>query len=456
MSEKIIEKIKKLMSLAESEEAIGNSGAAETIGAKAQELMMKWKLSHSDLNLIQETEPDFIPPIMGKSIVPNPFLRTNARQKVRILWFEELGKVVAEGYFCKARVENGDIWFYGLDMDREIAIYMFLEIAKRAQRVHDQEFAKLKVVVGSARISIGKKKEIEPIPRIWEGDKEFTDSFHKGFRESLAESFVENINGDNETYQKAIKDVGDYLNDSKEEQGSFSSWYTYQNFSLVEEPKKELATWQYVINLGKKYGSRVSSKTNLISQQSTQDKLIITEKKGYSGEVYLLLDNSASMRDREKLPQLKDGAKSFAIEATSKGNAVGVIKFGQNATHLINPKLEIDKGFHAVVNGINGDEGSTEMIPALILAQQYFRNTRVKRTILLVTDGEPTDWEGREKVIEVANEIKRTGIQIMTIGCGNADESFLKRIASDATKGELVAENDLRNGMRRMAGLLTS
>lgn len=448
VEEKIIDKIRKLVLLAESEEAIGNVGAAQNIGAKAQELLLKYKLSHSDLNLVQETEPDYIPPIMGKSIVPNPFIRANSRTKTRILWFEELAKVVAEGYFCKARVEQGDVWFYGLDMDREIAIYMFEKISALAYKVHEQEFGKLKKIVGSARITIGKQKDAEPIPRVWEGDKVFTDSFHKGFREALAQAFVENINGDNETYTKAMQEVEKYMSDS-----SIAYDWSWTRTRFINDPLNEVATWDYVINIGRKYGNRVSSKVSSIASQSTQEKLVLSEKKGYSSEVYLVLDNSASMQDREKLPQLRDGAKSFAIEATSKGNAVGVIKFGEKATHLISPQLEVDKSFQSIINGINGNEGSTMMIPALRLAQGYFRNTRVKRTILLVTDGEPTDYEGREEVVRVAEEIKRTGIKIMTIGCGGANEDFLKRLASDSM-GELVAENDLGKGMRRMAGLL--
>lgn len=451
--EKIIDKIKKLMSLAESEEAIGNTGASENISAKAQELLMKYHLSHADIKLVQETEPDFIPPIMGKSIVPNPFIRVNATKKVRIFWFEELAKVVAEGYFCKARVEQGDVWFYGLDMDREIAIYMFQSIADRANKVHDQEFNKLKKVVGAARINIGGKKDVEPLPKVWEGDKEFTDSFHKGFRESLKQAFIDNINGDNETYEKAMREVDDYMFSTPYDT---SYGYPYRSSTYIQEPAPELAHWLYVINIGKKYGSRVSKKVNSIAQQSTQEQLVIAEKKGFVGEVYLVLDNSASMQEGDKLPQLKDGAKSFVAEATEKGQAVGVIKFGEVATHLISPQLELNKGITSIINSISGNEGSTMMIPALRLAHQYFRNTRVKKTILLVTDGSPTDYEGREKVIEVANEIKRTGIEILTIGCGSANSDFLKRLATDATRGELVADNDLKNGMKRMAGLLTA
>lgn len=449
--EKIIDKIRKLQTLAESEDKLGNSDAADLIQAKAQELLIKYKLSHSDINKVQEFEPDFIPPIMGKSIVPNPFVRINSRQKIRILWFEELAKVVAEGYFCKARVEQGDIWFYGLDMDREIAIYMFQKIAERAKFLHDIEFAKLKCVVGAARIQIGKKKDLEPLPRVWEGDKEFTDSFHKGFREALAQAFLDNMNGDAETFEKAKRDVEDYLNNNP-----YSYWTNnYFGTQYIEDPKVELANWQYVINIGTKYGSRVSKKVNSIAQQSTNEQLIVTEKKGYVGEVYALLDNSASMQERDKLPALKDGIRSFASEAIAKGQAVGLIKFGEVSTHLIKPQLEVDKQFISVVNGINGNEGATEMIPALKLAQSYFRNTRVKRTILLVTDGSPTDFEGRDEVLKVANDIKRTGIEIITIGCGGANEEFLKNLASDS-KGELVAENDLRNGMRRAAALLTA
>lgn len=231
--------------------------------------------------------------------------------------------------------------------------------------------------------------------------------------------------------------------------------WPYRSDMQIMSLYEEKAEWEYVINIGKKYGSRVSKKTSAIAQQSTQEQLIITEKKGFVGEVYAVLDDSGSMMWPEaKLSKLKDGIRSFASEAIAKGQAVGLIKFGDEPTHLIKPQLEVDKTFIAVVNKLDGSSGGTEMSKALKLAQSYFRNTRVKRTILLMTDGQPTD--GKENVIQAANEIKRTGIEIITIGCGNADEDFLKILATDASKGELVADNDLKNGMKRMAGFLSA
>lgn len=454
-TEKVIDKIKKLMSLAESEEALGNSGAAENIGAKAQELLLKYKLSHMDIKMVQEIEPDYIPPIMGKSIVVNPFVRVNARAKARMIWFEELAKTVAEGYFCKTNIENGEVWFYGLDMDREVAIYMFLKIAERARKIHDTEIEKIKKAVGMKKIGFGGRKVEQDLPKVWISDEAFTNSFHKGFKIALEESLAENVDHSDPAFIKSMEDIQRFINDNPPSYRHDYRYYQNSRYELQGFIVND-STWDFAFDIGKKYGNRVSRKVSAIAESSTNEQLIATEKKNLIGEVYALLDDSGSMHGGTKLSELKDGVRAFASEAIAKGFTVGLIKFGKEATHLMTPQSKVNKSFIATLNKLDGSSGGTNMIPALRSAQSYFRNTRVKRTILLVTDGHCTDFGGDKSVIEVALELKRSGIEIMTIGCGSVNEEFLKRLASKATMGELVADADLGKGMKRMAGLLTA
>jgi Mg-chelatase subunit ChlD len=451
MSEKIIDKIKKLMAIAEgktSSSEMENEAAAA--GKMARKLLLQHKIDQSVLKTAETFEPDYIPPIMGKSIVPNPFLRANAKSKVRLFWFEELAKIVAEEYFCKVKIESGDVWIYGLDMDREIAIFMLEKIAKKEFEIQQLEFNRLSKVIGATRIAIGAKKDssAEPLPRIWLGDKQFTDSFHKGFRDALKEDFAKENKATNNTdvFEKAMKDIDAFMRNDVS--------YSYSR-QYVESPEREIAEWDYVIRLGNKFGARMSNNMDTLAKQNASQQIAVTEKKGFVGEVYAVLDDSGSMNERSKLSQLKDGVREFASTAIANGQAVGLIKFGNDPTHLIKPQAEVNKGFIQTLNSLDGSSGGTEMIPALKSAQAYFRNSRTKKSILLVTDGQPTDLGGKEAVIQCANEIKKSGIKIITIGCGYADEEFLKRLASDSM-GELVAESDLKLGMKRAALLLNS
>jgi Mg-chelatase subunit ChlD len=452
-TEKIIDKIRKLSALAESEAAMGNEGAAENIAAKAQELLIKYKLTHKDIKLVQETEPDYIPPIMGKSLVINPFLRVNARVKTRMPWLEKLAEIVANAYFCKSQWENGDIWFYGLDMDREIAVFMFGKIVERAKRVHDQEFDKSKQIVGMKRIAFGKKTNgnSEDIPKVWLGDETFSESFHKGFRAAIHKSFTENLDYDSDAYKESMENIEEFM---RKNPPNFDWQYrherSWENVHTIGDDN-----WDFALKLGIKYGSRVAKNVSSPAESTKQDLIQSEKRDSISGEAIMVLDDSGSMGG-ERIMQLHEGAREFASDAIAKGFIVGAVKFGNEPKLIIAPQKEVNSKFINAINNLNANSGGTEMVKALRLAQAHFTSPRVKRTIMLVTDGYPTDDGGEDAVIQVALELKRSGIELLAVGCGNANEEFLKRLATKPSFGELVSDNDLGKGMKRMAGLLTA
>src|SRR5215831_13556272 len=192
-NEKIIDKIRKLFSLAESEKSIGNVGAAITIAEKARELLTKYKVDYAALSPQEKEETVYYVPTVGVTVVSNPFLRSNARTNLRMSWWEHLAKVIAEGYFCRVTVneKTGNVSFYGLDMDREIAIFIFEQIAEFADNLAKVEMKKAKKSVGAKGvIAFGKKAEdvIAP-PEFWVGDETFVDSFHRGFRSIIKERY---------------------------------------------------------------------------------------------------------------------------------------------------------------------------------------------------------------------------------------------------------------------------
>lgn len=454
VEEKIIDKIRKLFALAESEEAIGNKAAADTINEKATALLIKYKLEHKDVADVQETidvGAIYYAPVMGKTFVVNPFVRANAKNTKRIYWFEQLAKVVANAFFCKASVDtrSAEIFFYGLDMDREIAVLVFQKFAERANTICKVELDRAKKVVGTKKLSFGRKEVSEiPIHQVWLGDDVFENSFHKGFRETIAEVFA----GDGKEVSSAVE----------EHFSQNSTYYERDYFYSEGSGSKPFEGDEIAVQIGIKYAKRVCKKVSAgsVAGENGTQALQAKAKSNFSGETIIIMDDSGSMADRwgyssvDKIQQAKDGTLEFASMEIGKGKAVGLIKFGNEPTILLYPQLTIDKLFKSAVSKLDGSSGGTEMAKAITAATQSFKNHKIPRTICLVTDGQPTDTGGEETVFAAANEAKRIGIEIATVGCGNASETFLKRLASREGLGILVSNNDIKGGMRKIAGML--
>src|ERR1043165_5536419 len=127
VDEKIRDKIRKLFAIAEGVANDSNSdelkesmaNEAITASAMAEKLLLKYKLSRADvIPADEEFVEEEIINVFGMTIVPDFIKRANARvASQRKIWFEELAKVVAEGYFCKAaqRPLTKEVIFYGLD-----------------------------------------------------------------------------------------------------------------------------------------------------------------------------------------------------------------------------------------------------------------------------------------------------------------------------------------------------
>jgi Mg-chelatase subunit ChlD len=164
--------------------------------------------------------------------------------------------------------------------------------------------------------------------------------------------------------------------------------------------------------------------------------------------VYLLLDTSGSM-EGQKLAQAKKGAINFAEDARGKGYAVGVITFSTTATHLCEPQQDIST-LNQYLERIDAG-GSTNMTDAILLALQKMGDRGVYRTIVIVTDGMP---DSQEIALEVAQEAKASGIDILTIGTDDADRDFLAKLASKTELSVKVLSDRLEQGITSMAKML--
>lgn len=147
-----------------------------------------------------------------------------------------------------------------------------------------------------------------------------------------------------------------------------------------------------------------------------------------AGFVYLVVDCSGSMREGNKLDQAKKGSLSFAKEAKAKGYSVGLIQFHSYTNHLCEPVQEIPILAQHIERMELG--GTTHMAEAIDLAYQKLKGKERNRVMVVVTDGMPNGPGDPEASIKAGERAKKDRIDIITIGTDDADQEFLKKLAS--------------------------
>lgn len=452
-NEKIKLKIKALLAQAESESkeqidsstgekaGYANIAASLAFAKKAQELAKKY---HLDLNALankQESTIEYVPPVVDQSVILNPFYRSNARRRERMFWFEELAKVVAKGYFCKAGVNSSnEVFIVGLDFDREVCEMVFLNLAEAANKLEPIELKKAKKAVGLPSMN---KDAL--ILDVWCGDEIFTDSFHAGFREQVAEIYKDN---EQETSSIAVEEYYNNINFwdlASDYSASLSSSYSLSSVPPINETVKEI---------GKRAGRVLSKKVGATKEEALnkQNQLIKSQQVNRANlegtEIIIILDASGSMYE-ELMNEAKTGAINYAKEVINDKTSVGLVIFDHRIRKNLSPTKNIEQ-FQSSINGIRG-EGSTDMVLAFNQARMKLKNKNVRQVVMLITDGIP---DSVSKTIALANNMKRQGIEIMAIGTSGCNQEFLDKITNKKGMGLLVSNSDFGSGIKSMAGLL--
>lgn len=165
--------------------------------------------------------------------------------------------------------------------------------------------------------------------------------------------------------------------------------------------------------------------------------------------VFLLLDCSGSMGAGGKLENACAGSASFAGEAIAKGYAVGIVNFDDQAYLALEPTRDLASITEALSRCVS--EGTTNLTAALQLAATKLNEWKGQRVIVIATDGKPNSTS---TALSAANEAKRVGITILAQGTDDADEAFLKSIASAKDLAAVVSRKELGSSIARAARLL--
>lgn len=417
-----------------------NAGAASLIQNHAAGIAKKYDIDIDSIDIAFVSDTAKVLNELGSTSISNIFNRVNARTNLRKLWFEELAKVVGEGYSCRVspNIQDGSVTFYGYDLDREIATFMFVKLAEVANELCLREMKIAKGNVGKPPSFDFRTKKQFIHPKEWMDNDVWIDNFHKGFRAEI-EKFLSNRPQEADKVSK----VEDYFNNNKDN-NSYNYWYSYRSNNVYESDHNQQA-----FDVGKICGYNVAHKADKSPSALTVKKSVISNK----NKVIVLVDNSASMAwyGGEKSPMLQaiDGTLEYAKAAIAKGYQLDVVAFSDKAIPVVTNTEEVNAEFEEKVRGIH-TIGGTNLTDALKLAQSKFLNRNVERVIMVVTDGMPND---ETSALQVANDCKRMGIKIMATGCGTANQEFLDKLTSPGM-GLLVDSSRLMLGVGSMAAKL--
>ena len=166
--------------------------------------------------------------------------------------------------------------------------------------------------------------------------------------------------------------------------------------------------------------------------------------------VYLLIDTSGSMAD-VKLEQAKKGMLDFAKDAFRKEYDVGLISFNTTAKHICKPTYDIEI-LKKCVSEMYAS-GSTNLSDAITLAHEHFNSLKNTRVMVIATDGTP---DNAQNALKEAAKAKQDGIDIITIGTDDADQQFLKTLASRSELGSKVTRAVFSQAISSTSALLPS
>lgn len=219
---------------------------------------------------------------------------------------------------------------------------------------------------------------------------------------------------------------------------------------LVKEIIRESAVGKYG-----EYGYGMANAKNAVemaleykNKKKTDEQLPRTTALSNERNIVLTLDTSGSM-DGTPIQETVKAANKFVDTVLEEDASIGIVTY-ESSAHCISEfsgnKSVLKNALSEVyaLGGTNIDEGLQQACEMLSSG-----NAR-KKMIILMTDGEPNEGRCGDDLIAYADEIKKTGILIYTIGFfENSDgtksyeQALMEAIASEGCHYEVASADDL-------------
>ncbi len=170
-------------------------------------------------------------------------------------------------------------------------------------------------------------------------------------------------------------------------------------------------------------------------------------------QVILAIDLSGSMSGRP-LKEAKKAMLSFVDQVSDMNAEIGVVGFDDTAYCEIEPTNDYFSVKKTIVKLHIG--GGTVGDP-FALAKGIFDKSAIDqytiKYVILLSDGE---WYGPKPILASAKRCHAAGIEIMALGFGEADEAFLKQVASTEDFATLTDLTQLSTSFSKIAQVVKS
>lgn len=152
-------------------------------------------------------------------------------------------------------------------------------------------------------------------------------------------------------------------------------------------------------------------------------------------DIVLVLDTSGSM-DGTPIAETKKAAEKFVDTVLEEDASIGIVSYNNDAFMLSN--FNQSKSFlNDTIQNLHAG-GRTHIEAGLAEAHKMLNQSKAKKKIIvLMSDGAPNEGKTGEALIEYANELKKEGIYIYTLGFFNevdnksSAQDLMEKIASE-------------------------
>ena len=169
------------------------------------------------------------------------------------------------------------------------------------------------------------------------------------------------------------------------------------------------------------------------------------------GSVYLVIDCSGSM-EGTKIIQAREGALNFARDALKKGYFTGLIQFHSATSHICEPQHDVSmiEGYLKKLEIGN----LTHMADAIRMGYLQLKGRPGAKVMVIITDGMPNGPGDPGSTFKERDAALKDGIDIIAIGTDDADQKFLKKLASRTELGIKVSQENLGQTIATSGSLL--